>query len=230
MIPVSMIKRVIRICVGNSKGTAFTMTRGGTRFLVTAKHLFKDENYPNSTVIGLLIDKQYKSFHVDVRYPIEIDADVAVILLDSGHSTAPNDVVDFSVDGVLFGQDVYFMGFPFEYEYILKDIPDEKIPVPFVKKACLSALLNDNAISIILDGNNNPGFSGGPAFFENKSTGKISICGVISGYRYNKLSVCDELEEEQNLFVKENTGLILVTDIKYAVNIADQWAQESQRS
>lgn len=225
MVQAEIYCRVIRIQHGNSLGTAFTTESHGQQFLVTAKHLFKKSGFPASSTINLLIGAGQQSFDVDIRYPGEPTIDIVVIkpkilqLLTSTYDNAN------TTEGLVFGQDVYFVGFPFEYDSILGHFPGSTMPIPFVKKACVSAILNDGKGTILLDGINNPGFSGGPVCYRRIGSNDktMSILGVVSGYRFNTQPLFDQNGNKTNNYIKENTGIIVVNDIKHAVQIAKIW-------
>jgi len=101
-------------------------------------------------------------------------------------------------------------------------MPGDCHPIPFVKKACLSSIVFSIGL-LLLDGNNNPGFSGGPVCFKFPENDTFKIAGVISGYRYNKTTVFDNTDKETGMYVKENTGIVYAYDIKYALEIAQNW-------
>lgn len=225
MVQAEIYCRVIRIQYGDSLGTAFTMESHGRQFLVTAKHLFEESGFPASSSINLLIGTGYQSFDVEIRYPGESTIDIAVIKLKMHQLLTPIYDNANSTEGLVFGQDVYFVGFPFEYDSILGHFPGSPMPIPFVKKACVSAILNDGKGTILLDGINNPGFSGGPVCYKKIGSNDktMIILGVVSGYRFNMQPLFDQKGNATDFYVKENTGIIVVNDIKHAVQIADSW-------
>ena len=225
MVQAEIFCRVIRILHGNCSGTAFTIESHGQQFLVTAKHLFEGAGFPASTTINALIETEYKPFDVDVRYPKEPKADIAVMKLKTAQFLTPVYENVNSTEGLVYGQDVFFVGFPYEYDSILGMFPGGKMPIPFVKKACMSAILQDGAGTILLDGINNPGFSGSPVCYKKIGSREktMRILGVVSGYRFNAQPLFDQHGNQTNFFVKENTGIIIVSDIKHAIEIADNW-------
>ena len=225
MIQTDIICRVFRIYYNGNLGTAFTIEHKGNQFLVTAKHIFKNGMYPSNADIKLLINRNYQPFSVEVRYPDNQTIDIAVMKLAQEQDLTPRYNTVYSTEGVALGQDVFFIGFPFEYDQLLQLFPGSDKPIPVVKKACMSAILQDEAHSILLDGFNNPGFSGSPVCF--RKAGKNEICmrimGIVSGYRYNKQPLFDENGNQTNFYVNENAGIILASDIKHAVQIAEKW-------
>ncbi len=225
MVQAEVFCRVMRIQHENSLGTAFTIESHGKQFIVTAKHLFESNGFPSSSAISLLIGTSYQTFDVDIRYPAEQKADIAVMRLKKERLLTPVYDNINSSDGLIYGQDVYFVGFPYQYDSILGMFPGGNMPIPFVKKACLSAILKDGAGTILLDGHNNPGFSGGPVCYKTIGSAEktMRILGVVSGYRFDSQPLFDNSGNQTSFFVRENTGIIIVSDIKHAVQIADNW-------
>lgn len=53
MVQSEIFGRVFRIVFGSNAGTTFTIEQDGTQFLVTAKHIFKDAQFPAQAEIRL---------------------------------------------------------------------------------------------------------------------------------------------------------------------------------
>ncbi len=225
MVQSEVLCRVVRIKLGNFAGTAFTIENEGVQYLITAKHLFKNAGYPSSAVIKILMKKDYLSFDVDIRYPENQKIDIAVMKLKQYQLITHIYGNKNSTDGLIMGQDVYFIGFPYEYDDFLETFPESDYPIPFIKKACLSAFLKDETNTIILDGINNPGFSGAPVCFKkiNSNDKSMSIIGVVSGYRTERKPILGNNNNQIPYYVQENSGLIIVYDIKYALQVTENW-------
>ena len=225
MVQSEVLCRVVRIKYENYAGTAFTIENKGIQYLITAKHLFKNAGYPSSAVIEILIKREYLSIDVDIRYPENPKIDIAVMKFKHYQFVTPIYGNNNSTDGLIMGQDVYFIGFPYEYDDFLETFPESDFPIPFIKKACLSAFLKDETNTIILDGINNPGFSGAPVCFKkiNSNDKSMSIIGVVSGYRNEIKPIINNNFNQIPFFVQENSGLIIVYDIKYAYQITENW-------
>ena len=173
-----------------------------------------------------MIDGVYNKYEVDIKYPLINEIDIAVMRTNSFEPLTPVSNIDFSSEGVILGQEVFFLGFPFEYDGLLAHYPNSNSPLPFVKKATMSGILTPAPSLLVLDGYNNPGFSGGPVCFKRRD-GKFSIAGVVSGYRIGRIPVFDKTNEmELDCFVKENAGIINAYDISFAVQIADSWDEK----
>ena len=226
MVQGEILSRVLRIRYNSSLGTAFTIESHGEQFLVTAKHIFGDTALPSSAIIGLLLGEDYQLFDVDIRYPSNQVVDIAVIRLKVPQYLTPTYDNINSTEGLILGQDVFFLGFPFEYDSILQGYPNRERPLPFIKKACMSAILKDSAKTILLDGINNPGFSGGPVCFKKIGSMETTmrILGVVSAYRTERQPLLNIVgSDTRGYYVPTNTGIILVYDIKNAIVIADNW-------
>lgn len=224
MVTSEIISRVLRISVGTKSGSTFTMEYDGSQFLVTAKHLFEPLGYPSKAAIKILQDSGYQNYDVEIRYPSSHTIDIAVMKLTPYQTLTAfcgneNTTADMSI-----GQDVYFLGFPYDFDSLLQRSPFGNSPVPFVKKACLSSIIKSGQdILLLLDGHNNPGFSGGPVCFSSANKKLMSVAGVISGYRHSKQAIVDEENNPQAYYWKENTGIIYAYSIRHAVDIAKNW-------
>lgn len=229
MIQMEVIKRVLRISFKNSFATAFTLEQNGTQFLITAKHLFQKNCYPNSADIQILIDSAYKTFSCDIKYPDNPQIDIAVIKTNPYQMLSQPYTNDFTSTGLVLGQDVFFLGYPYDFDRYLAGTSDDTTPIPFVKKACMSGMKSPSPSILFLDGHNNPGFSGGPVCFKKIGSNLFSIAGVISGYNSAKTPVYQHDEQdlskeiETGSYIKENTGIINAADISFAVDICKKW-------
>lgn len=147
------------------------------------------------------------------------EADISVLALPyriaGADLTLPPDAV-----GLMVGQDAFFLGFPFG---LFGEIGNANYnyPLPFVKRATVSCFEhNQHGLHrIFLDGNNNPGFSGGPVVFCPPGTNEFRVAGVISGYRYEDQPIFHGTELLP-LSTRHNTGIIFSYGIGYATSLA----------
>ncbi|MBD0302410.1 MAG: hypothetical protein ICV85_09595, partial [Tolypothrix sp. T3-bin4] len=130
-----------------------------------------------------------------------------------------------SSENIFYGQDVYFLGFPYSLRGHGGEI-NREFPLPLVKKAIVSMMPSreNGSDSFYLDGHNNPGFSGSPVIFCNPSeppsdNNPYKVAAIISGNRINEESVYDENKKRTHLTYKYNTGIIIAHDINHALNI-----------
>lgn len=218
MITRAILQSVYRIRIGLIAGSSFTIVHKEIQYIITAKHLFENACFPNEATIEILHDGKYESLHVLIYYSCDSDVDIAVLKTNPYYEILPKFENPTTSDRLTIGQDVYFLGFPYDYESLIIDFPDEKTPVPFVKKACASGFGRDKKL-MYLDGMNNPGFSGGPVCFRELTKSPFKIAGVISGYRFDKKKVFYGDENETSLTIRENTGIINAFDIRFAIAI-----------
>lgn len=185
-------------------GTGFIYTKNKTHFLITARHLIKPERESGEIIfIYFFQNDEWKLQGGNVYFSINPDVDIAVIRLDLDieleelFNSTPNLLLPL-------GSDVFFFGFPHGLSSIDLEGSRNGFPMPLLKKATLSGQMNVNTSTVfILDGINNPGFSGGPVFtqeyIKSDSVTGWQIIGVITGYlRYED----------------ENSGLIVAHDFE----------------
>ena len=230
-----ILNRVFKLVYGDpykqffGSGTAFTMECNDSQFLVTARHIFEQSaewTYPNEGTIWLLTDNgKYTLYEVDIKYPADAKVDIAVMRLKT-HQYVSKVYPNLNTsEGLRFGQDVFFLGFPYDYDKLSMSFPESKRPVPFIRKACFAGRFKDGHSCMFFDGYNNPGFSGGPVCYKSTDTpdGTMSIAAVISSYRQEKEFMFDENDQPTGSYVESNTGIIFAYDIKEAVQVAEHW-------
>ena len=84
-------------------------------------------------------------------------------------------------------QQAFFLGFPYGIgDRFLKETGH---PVAFVKRVTVSTLFGK---PYLLDGHNNPGFSGGPVVFCPPGRKEFQVAAVVSGYRWASAPVRDQ--------------------------------------
>jgi hypothetical protein len=119
---------------------------------------------------------------------------------------------------VIFGQDLFFLGFPL---YTDTDVM-KGFPLPLIKKAVLSGSLRQGGKTevFLLDGHNNPGFSGGPVVFKpgNKPNAEYRVLGLVSAYRLEEQDVYFN-RKPTGLKHAENAGIMLAPAIKIATDM-----------
>ena len=213
LITSNVLYRVFKIRAGtDSIGTAFTVDYESRQYLVTAKHVVKQLAPPYA--VALYLDNDWGMLSLELT-GMSSDADVAVfrpaIRLSPGFPMPPTSA------GLMYGQDVYFLGYPYNLESM--GATGENRPLPLVKKGCLSAMLKDGRHGyFLLDGHNNPGFSGGPAIFSHPSKPtEYNVFGIVSGYLpgYGEARIGGAPE---GFDLALNTGIMRCADIAYAID------------
>ena len=226
MVKAEAICRVFRIKCDECQctGSAFTIEYNGEQFLVTAKHLFSRNKYKPTQKIALLLDNGYQEKDVEVYYHDIEAVDIAVLRLKQREDISPRYENPFSSESLAYSQDMYFLGFPYDYDQRVAPLPDRKIPMPFVKKGCLSGFgVDADGIGwLYIDGINNPGFSGGPACANIQGKSVMGICGVVCSYRFDKSVLFDDKDNATPYHIRSNTGIVNVCDIKHVFEIFDQ--------
>jgi Trypsin-like peptidase domain len=183
LITTNVIQRTFHIQVGDSIGTCFTVDVNGNQYLVTAKHVVKDLN--GTCNIRIFHENQWKDIQVTVVGHCEGDIDISV--LTAQLQLSPAYPLEPTSAGMIYGQDVYFLGFPYGMTGEVGAL-NRDFPFPFVKKAIISCMYTtDNGVKIFfLDGHNNPGFSGGPVVFKEPNKNDYKVISVISAFRYTE--------------------------------------------
>lgn len=220
MITNEVVYRTVRIQHNTGAGTAFTMEKDDIQYIITAKHLFDGITNGNNVTLQVLTGNQYQPITATILFHEDKNVDCAVLKTNPYREITKKFSNENSLEGIALSQDVYFLGFPYNYDTLLKSLPDSDRPVPFVKKACLSGISEKDGL-LFLDGINNPGFSGGPVCYIDSKTHKVKIAGLINSYRSNKGTVYTRDGLPTDYYVYENTGIINACSIQKVLEIID---------
>ena len=214
----NVLQRTFQFAFGESLfGTCFTIDYDNRQYIVTARHIV--EPITDAATIRIKHEKFWKECPVNLVGHGEGEVDISV--LAARIQVSPQHPLPPTSAGLVLGQDVYFLGFPYGLASEVGEV-NRNFPLPLVKKATLSAL-DSKTSPFLLDGHNNPGFSGGPIVFSEmgKPANQLSVAGVISGYRFNMEPVY--LENKRTPFqVEYNTGIIFAYGIRHAVDLICQ--------
>lgn len=206
MVPAQCLQRTVQVRTPSGFGTAFTIDVDRRQWLVTARHVVEGfDDAQLSIHSGDPVDVTLSSI------PPANGADIAVFELSC--DITPQDMpLEPTSGGIVFTQDVYFLGYPYGLGMI-----GSTTQLPFVKKAIVSAYDVVEGINIwYLDGINNPGFSGGPVVFNRHGSVEWQVVAVVSGYRVEQVSVAGGAG-----LVPMNTGIVVAYDIKHAIEAID---------
>lgn len=221
MVTANIIQRTFKIECNDRLGTCFTIDVDNRHYIVTAKHLVKE--ITDQHIIKLMHERRWKNLAIKLIGHCEGIVDISVLTPELRIS--PLHPLPATTVGIILGQDVYFLGFPYG---LMSDVGElnRDFPFPLVKKGILS-MIESNEGSILLDGHNNPGFSGGPVVFcQNNHGNDFAVAGVVSGYRYDREPVYKNEEPEKDEspigYYRANTGIVLAYDIKYALNLISE--------
>jgi hypothetical protein len=170
---------MIRPAGGSTFGTGFTLELDGRQYLITAKHVV--ESLKVEDTIEIRNGDQWSPITVKI-FRCADPIDIAVLVPPKQLTvTFP---LEPTMAGIRYAQDMYFAGFPYGLFTSGKTI-NSGFPIPFVKKAIMSASTTENGVTTIyLDGHNNPGFSGGPMVYRDLDRSDLvyKLAGVVQGF------------------------------------------------
>ncbi|WP_277372330.1 serine protease [Pseudomonas sp. AA-38] len=216
MITTNAIQRTFHIKIGDSTGTCFTIDVKNKQYIVTARHVASGLTEGSS--IEIFHQNAWKNMPVTVVGHCAGEVDVSV--LAANQQISPVYVLEPTSAGMMYGQDVYFLGFPYGMAADVGPM-NRDFPIPFVKKGIVSCMLFEEGVQIYyLDGINNPGFSGGPVIFKKSNVGDYKVCSIISGYRYAEEPVYQN-GYPVPLELRANTGIVITYGIKHAVDLIE---------
>lgn len=212
----NVLQRTFQLKFGGQSGSCFTLDVAGRQYLVTARHLVA--GIKNEDQVEILNDGHWHRIPVKAFFPSPESVDIAVLAppmqISPSHSLPPAETTNYYLS-----QEVYFLGFPYGLSMDGKNL-NAGFPLPFVKRAIISAFVDaeGGAQLLVLDGLNNPGFSGGPVVLTDMKTGQLMVVGVVSGYRFQEDRIL-EGGKETTLSVRSNSGLVLAYGIKKALDV-----------
>jgi hypothetical protein len=208
-------ERVLQLETAAGRGTAFTVEHAEREWLITARHLIPEEPAP---------EVRLRSRHIDTRMrlpflpPLLDSADVAVAPLQQ--PITPQLELVPSTMGLMWSQQVYFLGFPFGMATQMSE--DDHDRIAFVKQAIVSASVKLAGLQVwYLDGHNNVGFSGGPVVANTEQFATMQVVGIIAGNRTEGRPLVVSDQPIEDAIVPENTGIIVATDIRHALDLIE---------
>lgn len=211
MITANVFSRIFHIKYGKGAGTCFTVDVDGKQYFVTAKHVIED--LKDNDEIELFHNSKWTKIKVKLTGHSGV-SDVSVFSIDLYIHGLP---LQADMGGISYGQDLYFLGFPFGLKSNVGAL-NREFPLPLVKKGILSAIFFDQpGKPFLIDGHNNPGFSGAPVVFKETNSNDFKIAGIISSYRY-ELENTYLNDSPTPIQIKTNTGII----IAYAITNAKE--------
>ena len=226
MITTNVIQRTFRIKHGDGSGTAFAIDREDKQYLITARHVVKD--ITRGDRLSIFHHGQWKSVQVDVVGIGACETDVAVVACPM--HLAPSHPLEASSAGLIYGQPIYFLGFPFGWDSGGERI-NRDFPIPFVKGGIVSAIITEGASRIYIDAHGNKGFSGGPVVFipNGPQPQELRVAGIVANYPTPLLEpVVDKhrnpivrSHNEPLAYFQENPGIVVAFDIRHATELID---------
>jgi hypothetical protein len=160
------------------RGTAFAYHDEWGTYVITAKHVLEHAapgdrigfRTTDETFFASIKDIAFGGAYVDVAAFSSDDLDIAGLIKIEG------------TPKILLGQRLIFLGYPHGLTSLFPS--PNPIPSPLARSAYFSGLMTygDSEI-MVLDGFNNPGYSGGPVWANSPDAGGPLLVGLISGYR-----------------------------------------------
>lgn len=219
-VPTEILQRtfLIKNDAASKYGTGFLLDHKGTAYLVTARHMV--EKLPvNKAVLGVWKDNTWKSLQtIKTLFPKSDQVDIAVLKLDEKLPTPYSIQPMGDTGGVTMGQQLWFLGYPFQIGTTFSPGAQWNGGAPFIKRGTMSALdgSNPDALIYYIDGFNNPGFSGGPIVYWSFSKHTYEIAGVVKGYKPEAAQVMVN-GQPVDTQVMVNSGILIAYHIKYAI-------------
>lgn len=213
IVPTNIIYRTLHIKFNNATGTCFVFDYDKKQYYVTARHVI--EGIKDGQEIELNYKKNWNKHKIKL-VGHSSHSDISVFALPTG--IVQGESLAASSNDILYSQEIFFLGYPYGLQSDIEHLNDD-FPIPFVKKGILSNFLLETPKKILLlDGLNNPGFSGGPIVYIDMKTNKFQICGIVSGYRY-EIQNATKNYQDLDIQIKTNTGIIIGYSIEAAIEL-----------
>ena len=209
LVPSNILQRVFALRVGSEQATGFTIEVDDRQYLITAKHVVSS----SPTAIDILHNNKWVSLPITSLVVEPQGIDIAVLVLSQQLSSLLP--IQIGMKDSYLSQEVFFVGFPYGLS-IDGHALNAGFPLPLVKHGIIAAFGNGRGEPFLVDGINNPGFSGGPVV-RSENPKNPTIIGVVSGYKAVRESVYKEKAKTDDLTVQANTGLLVAFDIEYAI-------------
>lgn len=212
--------RTFNIRKDSSMGTSFLISNNQKNYWVTAKHVLGKIKNNQKIAFYILQDTSWLLATGTVFIHTNPQIDIAVISPDD---TSTINAIKLDQTTIVLGDEGFFLGFPFGLKTNDKGKMNKGFPFPLIKKCVFSGGYNENGIQMFfLDGNNNPGFSGGPVFFknrENPNDKRLYLAAIVSAYVNQKNQMITPIG---TFDYNENSGIILAYSVSNLKEILTQ--------
>jgi len=222
MTQIGIMLATYRVQAGDQTGTMFALELEDQQYLVTARHLALDAG----EALKIEWDQGWVSAPADLIGHCSGEVDISVY---SARQCLPRlldpEWHNLGIEPDLkLAEDIRFYGFPYGLSTSRRN---GTVPVPLVKAGIVSgffgaAQLGPNS-SFLIDGHNNPGFSGGPVV--SIRGGKHRVAGVVSGYLPHDEEVRSRMSDdndERSEYVQQNSGIMLAWNIQHVIDLIEQ--------
>ncbi|HEY3520038.1 MAG TPA: trypsin-like peptidase domain-containing protein, partial [Rhodanobacteraceae bacterium] len=136
MITSNVYHRIFQIRLGENTGTCFTIDIDNKQYLITARHVL--DKWDPSSKGYLCHTDEWKELALTIAGIGTGAADIAV--LTTNRQLSPNLPMEPTAAASVWGQDVYFLGFPYGWRVNVDANLNRGFPLPFVKKAIISCM------------------------------------------------------------------------------------------
>jgi hypothetical protein len=224
LVPVQCWLRTFKAEYAAGAASCFVVTHRDRQWLITAKHVADAASNNGAAALSLSGENA-----LDIELSTQMERlplvgegpDVAVFSIGDTKIVRDDMSLLPSSDGVVLSQEAFFLGYPLPNSLPLSG------RLPAVRKGIVSqrAVFN-GVVAWIIDGHNLPGFSGGPLVFADHGGlgSSWQVLGVVSAYVQHTIAVevtGDALPGDTGLTVPSNAGLVVVYDIKHAIDAID---------
>ena len=200
-------------------GSSFAIDYENRQYLITAKHIVPAA--PKNGIIQLYHEKAWKDLKVEL---VGLgDGEIDIVVLAPKVRLSPALKLEPTAGGIIIGQDVYFLGYPYKMWAEVGEI-NRNLPFPYIKKGILSSSFNDEdgIQRFFIDAINNPGFSGGPIVFTPPNKVDFKVAAVVSKFKIEFEEILNMNGEKTDLQCAYNTGFLIGYGIKHAIDLIKQ--------
>jgi hypothetical protein len=234
-----LYERTLRIVADDGgQSSSFVMDYKEQHWLVTAIHCVEESGNERHFEV---LDQDGFPFSASFERVTRISpADVAVFRVSAAGRDFEPSLEPYSPHSVPVTQDLYFLGFPGLGPHGIYHLAYASPVTPVLKRAMVSGQADypgesdpHNIKAWLLDGMSSGGFSGGPVLIEEHDG--FRVFGINSSYvpanvRVNPAKVSGPSPRAgvaplspHDKFYETNMGLMIVFDVRYAVEAIDEW-------
>ena len=199
--------------------TCFTYDSVGRHYIITARHVVHGLGAAGR--LDIFRNGHWDPIPVRLVGKSEGDEDIAVLAPEN--ILTPLHELVYGRGSFFYSQDIYFLGFPYGYQGFIPPEANNGLPLPVAKKGIISDIGSParGHRRLLLDGHNNPGFSGGPVVYElQDGSRRTGVCGVISGYQIAPEEVVmKDTGFPTGMVLRANTGIVIATEMTVAIEI-----------
>lgn len=195
-------------------GSAFVIEVDSVEYICTARHIFDGFT---SGEISIRYDQNWIKIPVVIVGVGRGDDDVIVFRPMTQFRKVTNGELSIqtSNEGMVFAQEAFVLGYPFQWENSVPKEVSGGWPFPIAKRTIIAGWpAKDLSSDILLDCQVNPGFSGGPVALNIHDTKKWAIIGTVKGYHWKPI-----LDSQGSNKTPVPTGFSVATDIRRTMNL-----------